>query len=139
MADTEIINVPESKTEDGFELPFGMSGHCSVLINSTTMMVLGGRGDSGSAYGLKSTYFIDLETFQVTPGPEMQDARIIFGCEIFQHNQHGFVIAAGGWRSKDSTEFFNLNSKIWSRGKYLSRKSRLQNVSNSMLIKSIFL
>ena len=104
--------MPESKTEDGFELPFGMSGHCSVLINSTTVMVLGGND------GTKSTYFIDLETFQVTPGPEMQDARHSFGCAVFEHNQQSFVIASGGYPYTDLTEFLNLDSKIlrWSRG-----------------------
>ena len=34
LADTEIVNVPESKTEDGFELPNGMYHQCSVLINT---------------------------------------------------------------------------------------------------------
>ena len=131
LADTEIINVPESKTEDGFELPVGMSGHCSVLINFKTVMVLGGND------GTKSTYFIDLETFQVTPGPEMQEARHSFGCAVFEHNQQSFVIAAGGWQSKDSTEFFNLNSKIWSRGKtdFLStRNSRLHFMSYTQIL-----
>jgi len=116
LADTEIINVPESKTEDGFELPFGIVEHCSVLINSTTMMVLGGRGDGGP-YGstLNSTYFINLETLQLTPGPEMQEARAGLGCAVFEHNQQSYLIAAGGWQK--SSEFLNLNTKIWSRGK----------------------
>ena len=120
LADTEIINVPESETEDGFELPHDIDEHCSVLIDSTTVMVLGGIG-GGAVTPLKSTYFINLETLQVTPGPEMQEARKEFGCAVFEHNQERFVIAAGGtvgsWPPTDSTEFFNLNSKIWSRGK----------------------
>ena len=115
LADTEIISVSESKTEDGFELPFGIEEHCSVLINSTTVMVLGGRSIGST---LDSTYFINLETLQVTPGPEMQQARRIFGCAVFEHNQQSFVIASGGYPYTDLTEFLNLDSKIlrWSRG-----------------------
>ena len=115
MADTEIINVPESKTEDGFELPFGIKWHCSVLIKSTTVMVLGGYGVGST---LKSTYFINLETLQVTPGPKMQQARDELGCTVFEHNQQSFVIASGGYTYTDLTEFLNLDSKIlrWSRG-----------------------
>ena len=114
LADTEIINVPESKTEEGFELPLGMYWHCSVLINSTTVMVLGGYG----VRTLNSTYLINLETLQVTSGPEMQQARRIFGCAVFEHNQQSFVIASGGYPYTDLTEFLNLDSKIlrWSRG-----------------------
>merc|ERR1712004_410549 len=106
LADTEIINVPESKTEDGFELPNGIYDHCSVLINATTVMVLGGSDGSTQ----KSTYFINLETLQVTHGPELQEARKNFGCAVFEHYQHNFVIAAGGRDpNKDSTEFLQLD------------------------------
>ena len=116
LADTEIINVLESKTEDGFELPNGISDHCSVLINTTTVMVLGGYD---GLLTQKSTYFINLETLQVTDGPEMQEARRYFGCAVFEHNQHNFVIAAGGFPSTDSTEFLQLEATRlrWSRGK----------------------
>ena len=124
LADTEIINVKESKVEDGFELPIGMWGHCSVLINSTTVMVLGGTNDGPddlSNLELRSTYFINLETSQVTKGPDMQEAREFFGCAVLKHNQQSFVIAAGGYDSdgppKDSTEFLNLEILRWSRGK----------------------
>ena len=122
LNDTEIMNVPESKTEDGFELPNEIHGHCSVLINATTVLVLGGY--SGSYQ--KSTYFINLENLQVTNGAEMQEARVFFGCAVFEHNQQNFVIAAGGYPSTDSTEFLKLDATRlkWSRGKtnkYLSR------------------
>ena len=118
LADSEIINVPESKTEDGFELPNEIHGHCSVLINATTVLVLGGYSGSGSYQ--RSTYFINLENLQVTSGAEMQEARAFFGCAIFEHNQQNFVIAAGGWYPyTDSTEFLQLDATRlrWSRGK----------------------
>ena len=121
LADTEIINVLESKTEDGFELPNGISDHCSVLINTTTVMVLGGYD---GLLTQKSTYFINLETLQVTDGPEMQEARRYFGCAVFEHNQQNVVIVAGGtnatgtW-STNSTELLHVGSTQlkWSRGK----------------------
>ena len=140
LADTEIINVLESKTEDGFELPNGISDHCSVLINTTTVMVLGGYD---GLLTQKSTYFINLETLQVTDGPEMQEARRYFGCAVFEHNQHNFVIAAGGFPSTDSTEFLQLEATRlrWSKGKtnlnnYLDSTLRIHN-NSYILINSL--
>ena len=122
LTDTEIINVRESKIEAGFELPKGISSHCSVLINGTTAMVLGGYNEESATK--KSTYFINLETLQVTAGPEMQEARAQFGCAVFEHNQQNVVIVAGGtnatgtW-STNSTELLHVGSTQlkWSRGK----------------------
>ena len=122
LTDTEIINVRESKIEAGFVLPKGISSHCSVLINGTTAMVLGGYNEESATK--KSTYFINLETLQVTAGPEMQEARAQFGCAVFEHNQQNVVIVAGGtnatgtW-STNSTELLHVGSTQlkWSRGK----------------------
>ena len=130
LADTEIINVPESKTENGFELPNGINEHCSVLINATTVMVLGGYSVSSPQ---KSTYFVNLETLQVTDGPNMQEARRNCACAVFEHNQHNFVIAGGMYPYSDSTEILKMDSirLRWSRGKYLilGTFERLQNHS----------
>ena len=104
-----IINVQESKTDNGFELPIGIDDHCSVRINSTTAMVLGGYYGSYQ----KSTYFVDLDTLQVTNGPDMLEPRSTFGCAVFNHNQQNFVIVAQGGVS----EILNLKSLIWSSGK----------------------
>ena len=124
LSDTKIINVSESKIEDGFELPSGIKNHCSVLINATTAMVLGGYKGSTFSHqhsrDTKSTYFINLETSQVTNGPDMQDTRSKFGCEVFEHNNQRFVVAIGGYvPGGDFTEFLNLDAAIlnWSRGK----------------------
>ena len=117
LADTEIINAPESKTEDGFKLPKGIYGQCSVLINATTVIVLGGYNN---VFLQKSTYFINLETLQVTNGPEMQEAGVWFGCAVFEHNQQNVVIATGGiWSFTYSTQFLHLDSTrlAWSSGK----------------------
>ena len=130
LADTEIINAPESKTENGFELPNGINEHCSVLINATTVMVLGGYSVSSPQ---KSTYFVNLETLQVTDGPNMQEARRNCACAVFEHNQHNFVIAGGMYPYSDSTEILKMDSirLRWSRGKYLilGTFERLQNHS----------
>lgn len=106
LKNSEILNVFESKIEKGFELPEAVSSHCSIRINATTAMVLGGGN---------KTYYVDLVTFQVTNGPEMLERRHSFGCALLRHNNQDFVIAAGGFR-KDTTEFLNLESGTWSKG-----------------------
>mgnify|MGYP001185966380 CR=1 FL=1 len=73
----------------------------------------------------------------------MQEARRRFGCAVFEHNQHNFVIAAGGFPSTDSTEFLQLDATRlrWSRGKtnlnnYLDSTLRIHN-NSYILINSL--
>ena len=111
----EIINFDQNNVHD-FVLKEKIEGHCSVLFNSSTAMILGGR-DGGSS-SVKSTYFLNLNTFKVTDGPKMQERRSFFGCAVFEHNKQKFVIAAGGWNPElKSTEILNLDTEIWTTGK----------------------
>ena len=108
----EIINFDQNNVDD-FVLKEKIGGHCSVLVNSSTAMILGGYDGSSS---VKSTYFLNLNTFKVTDGPKMQERRQYLGCAVFEHNKQKFVIAAGGVSQK-STEILNLDTEIWTTGK----------------------
>ena len=112
MNSGEIINFDQNNVDD-FVLKEKIRGHCSVLVNSSTAMILGGYDGSSS---VKSTYFLNLNTFKVTDGPKMQERRQYLGCAVFEHNKQKFVIAAGGWNLK-STEILNLETEIWTTGK----------------------
>ena len=97
-SDSEIVNVHDSIIENGFVLPKSLREHCSVRINDTTAMILGGyNGEfwAGDLSAQTSTYFVDLVTLQVTNGPDMTIARVSFGCAVFEHKQKKYVIAAG--------------------------------------------
>ena len=117
--DSEIVNVHTANTEIGFELPKAISGHCSVRINSTTAMVFGGREKEDVTEWLKSTYFVNLESFEITDGPEMEIERhreICHGATL-EHDNRLYVIAAGG--DTASTEVLDLTSTTdlrWSKG-----------------------
>ena len=112
MNSGEIIKFDQNNVDD-FVLKEKIRGHCSVLVNSSTAMILGGYDGSSS---VKSTYFLNLNTFKVTDGPKMQERRSWFGCAVFEHNKQKFVIAAGGVSLK-STEILNLDTEIWTTGK----------------------
>ena len=108
----EIIYFDQNNVDD-FVLKEKIGGHCSVLVNSSTAMILGGYDGSSN---VKSTYFLNLNNFKVTDGPKMQERRSYLGCAVFEHNKRKFVIAAGGWNLK-STEILNLDTEIWTTGK----------------------
>ena len=77
-------------------------------------MVLGGRrGDDKYS---KLTYFVNLETFEIKDGPQMENGRLYAGCNILEQNNRLYVIAAGGWTN--STEVLDLSSTDlrWSKG-----------------------
>ena len=109
----KIINFDQNNVDD-FLLKEKIQGHCSVLVNSSTAMILGGY--EGGSSSVKSTYFLNLNTFQVTDGPKMQERRRHLGCAVFEHNKQKFVIAAGDPDLK-STEILNLETEIWTTGK----------------------
>ena len=118
----EITNFDQENV-DGFVLNEKIQGHCSILVNASTAMILGGRDDGLS--NVNSTYYLDLNTFQVTDGPTMQERRSKFGCAVFEHNKHKFVIAAGGWSINGphpGTEILNLETEIWTTGPQLPIK-----------------
>ena len=107
LENSEILKVQEGTTENGFNLPAEFPVTCSTRINTTTAILL----------GRKSTFFVNLDTLQVSNGPEMvEESRFNFGCAVFEHNQHTFVIATN---DMNSTEVLDLDASPlnWSRGK----------------------
>jgi len=119
---TELMT--STGSEEGEDFPVKMYGHCSFKINGSLAMVTGGiQGWSYSA----STWFVDLTTKTVTPGPKMT-ARSGHGCSTLQIGTKTFGIVAGGYtfneRQLDSTEIINLeeDSPTWTEGPKLPRR-----------------
>jgi len=67
---TELIS--SSGSEEGNKFPVRIDGHCSFPFNATHGMVAGGFQDVSSS----STWFVDLTTTRVTPGPTMKKGEI---------------------------------------------------------------
>jgi len=131
---TELIS--SSGSEEGKDFPVRIYGHCSFPFNATHGIVTGGVQDG--SYSAANTWFVDLTTTTVTPGPTMKTGRRNHGCSIFQHGTTSYGIVAGGykrgWSQLDSTEMINLDqeSPTWTEGPKLPRRlSRLTLVQTS--------
>ena len=109
---TELIS--SSGSEEGIKFPVTINAHCSFKINATHGIVTGGWQDG---YTSANTWYVDLTTTTVTPGPTMKTNRRFHGCSIVQHGTKSFGIVAGGF-GKDSTEMINLDqeSPEWTEG-----------------------
>ena len=109
---TELIS--SSGSEEKNEFPVTIFGHCSFPFNATHGMVTSGIQDGKLS---ASTWYVDLTTTRVTPGPTMKTGRSGHGCAIFQHGTKSFGIVGGGYR-EDSTEIidFDQESPTWTEG-----------------------
>merc|ERR1712062_71608 len=113
LKSTEVIT--STGSEEGKDFPVTIREHCSFKINSTHALVTG--GDQDGSYSA-STWFVDLTTTTVTPGPEMTSVRRNHGCATLQLERKTYGIVAGGWGPLDSTEWIDLDqeSPTWTEG-----------------------
>jgi len=109
---TELISSSESEEQNQF--PGKIVSHCSFKINATHSLVTGGWQDGSRS---PNTWYVDLTTTRVTPGPTMKTERGGHGCAIFQHGTKSFGIVGGGY-SEDTTEMIELDqeSPEWTEG-----------------------
>merc|ERR1712062_966603 len=121
---TELIS--SSGSVKGKDFPTTIYSHCSFKINSTHALVTGGVQD-GSPSSSASTWFVDLTTTTVTPGPKMTSRISYHGCSTFNLGRKTFGVVAGGldynWNLLDSTEWIDLeeDSPTWTEGPKLPR------------------
>ena len=113
---TEVIT--STGSEEGKDFPVTIKYHCSFKINSTYALVTGGWQDGSRS---ASTWFVDLTTTTVTPGPMMTSRRIGHSCSTFNLGRKTFGVVAGGWdypNFYDSTEWIDLkeDSPTWTEG-----------------------
>ena len=99
----------------GMELEKAIVGHCSMMINATTAFITGGFTGSYS----RETYFVNIQNWRWTEGPQMDEARGWHGCAVFMHNYKNYAVVAGGGPYLSSTEILDLNSLTmeWTKGK----------------------
>merc|ERR1711862_989865 len=123
---TELIS--SSGSEEGIKFPVTIRGHCSFKINATHGIVTGGiqDGEKVSLFKMSgNTWYVDLTTTRVTPGPTMKTGRFYHGyhgCATFQHGTKSYGIVAGGYE-EDSSEMIALDqeSPEWTEGPKLPR------------------
>ena len=95
-------------------LPEPISRHCSILVNESVILIIGGYSGSYS----RKTVFFDLQSLKSRPGPAMRIARGYFGCATMTSK----VIVAGGYPKTAKTETSEIldlksNNPSWQPGK----------------------
>ena len=110
--------ISSSGSEEQNKFPVRIYGHCSFPFNATHGIVTGGKQDGSTS---PNTWFVDLTTTTVSPGPTMKiGKRSYHGCSKFQHGTKSFGVVAGGVGNVDpkSTEMINLDqeSPEWIEG-----------------------
>ncbi len=116
------LNTAEVLTEQGWEtfpqsLPVSIYAHCSVVVNSTIIMVIGGF-QNGYLSPSSATYFFNTEHKIWAKGPRMKKMRRSHSCGRIRKNsqsQELSIIVAGGFYDA-SVEILDLGSNEWRNG-----------------------
>ena len=90
-----------------------------VMLNSTTVILIGGKQDNVE-YSSK-TYFLDIQTQNWFKGPELKFGRRAHSCERIPSNSQSTqysIIAAGGFNDQDmsSVEILDGGLNEWRKG-----------------------
>ena len=97
-------------------LPLPIKEHGMVLINSSTVIVLGGYFSDN----LNSTYILNSEFPRWIEGPQMQDPRAFHSCGLVPQGpfstQLSIIVAGGTPGSMASVEILDEGSNQWRRG-----------------------
>ena len=119
----KAMNTAEVLTEQGWEilpqtLPVKIYAHCSVLVNSTTVMVIGGFQNGSIS---TNTYYFNTEKENWTEGPQLKIGRFDHSCGIVwkdSQSKEFSLIVAGGWSQSilSSVEILDLGSNNWRTG-----------------------
>ena len=129
MKTTELVSLLSSKTS--FELPELLFEHftfCSVQVNDTVLLLIGGALDTDYKYIsteiTNKTYFLDMKTSRITYGPTLNHARSSHGCGLVLVQDKPVIFVTGGTRdigtiNFPSTEYLELtNINLgWKEGK----------------------
>ncbi len=124
VAGYNVTNVSEDLKERSWEntlpLPVPLFFHCMVLLNSTTVMVIGGSSETDLGPQRKSFLFnSEHETW--TEGPMLNKARLSMSCGRIRKNSQSHqysIIAAGGWdgTTKSTVEIYDEETGKWRLG-----------------------
>ena len=126
----DYFNTSEVLTPKGWQnlstnLPTGMLQHCAVLINATTVMLIGGStshdSDASDYRYSKKTYLFNSENESWSEGPTLISGRNSHTCakikKSSQSSQYSIIVVGGynGW-SMSSVEILEEGASEWVAG-----------------------
>jgi len=116
LASTELVT--EQAVMQSSNLPFTGYGHCSVFLDRTRIMTIGGS----SGRHRDETHIMDTTTNHWTPGPELNKARRFHGCAKVSIGDKEFVVVSGGSNALNSVEYLDIANmdQGWQNGIDLS-------------------
>jgi hypothetical protein len=115
---TEFVQL--TGTTPGPDLPLGVSQHCLVSLNDTTVLLIGGYLSYSTRSSATFYYNTDQKTW--TDGPPLKTGRAGHSCALFKSPKHGHtdtvIVTGGSGEFLASTEVLNLDSSnSWKSGK----------------------
>ena len=116
LATTEVAKPLVSAPVFGPDLPYGVSNHCLLKLNSSKIMLIGGTTISGPS---NRTLFADISADGFAPfseGPSMERGRDFSACGLLSSRQVVVVAGGGADTFTASTELLDLGSSRWIAG-----------------------
>ena len=99
------------------QLPYNYTYHCSVMVNSSTSIIIGGRQNGIAS---KKTFFFNIDEKNLMEGPSMNFVRYYQSCGKILSNDSYLIIAVGGMDDKSnflkSVEILDEKSNSWMFG-----------------------
>ena len=113
---SEFISL-DQPPEDGPKLPFTVYHHSMVLVDSTSIYLIGGCQDYKMS---EKTWIIDAKNnFAIKEGPPMNKSRHRHSCATMRLNNKVFIIVVGDYWCTSHTEILDtsLPTNKWKTGK----------------------
>ena len=100
LKSTEIVSLNQPAVS-GPDLPFKVSHHSMVLVNPTTIYLIGGYQNNQLS---KKTWIIDpTKDFQIKVGPSLNIGRRNHASSKMKIKDKTFLVVAGGWNNRNGT------------------------------------
>ena len=112
-----VLSIP------GPELPFSLSGHCMVQVDSESVYIIGGRQNETTS---NQTWIVNVLNFGIREGPKLNVSRSGHSCGKMYMNGRPVIVTAGGYsdyrwmgQTLDSVEILDpASNKGWIFGKH---------------------
>ena len=119
----ELVSPNTKATILPMEIEDGIQDGCVVRWDTNTFMIIGGNicyGNKWERFG-KDTFFVHMDNNTVTKGPQLIDGRRNFACNEIIVNGEPFIVAAGGYTSKNDytlVEMLSIPNYVdgWKKG-----------------------